>query len=98
MVLSIAAVLYISAVFLTWYAHKANDSEATKLMRKYALVWQRPLMISALGIMYEMKSINPESYSHMVNLWWMFAISAVLFIVTVVLIAMRKSTDLQLGS
>jgi len=90
-VLSIAAVLYISAVFLTWYAHKAKDREATNLMRRYALAWAVPLMVSALGIMYEMKFINPESYNNMVNLWWMFAISAVLFIITVVLIWMRKN-------
>ncbi|MGE7675377.1 cytochrome d ubiquinol oxidase subunit II [Lysinibacillus sp. NPDC094403] len=96
-VLSIAAVLYISAVFLTWYAHKAKDREASNLMRKYALVWAIPLMVSALGIMYEMKSINPESYNHMVNLWWMFAISAVLFIITVVLIWMRKNYGLAVG-
>ncbi|MEG0259245.1 MAG: cytochrome d ubiquinol oxidase subunit II [Lysinibacillus sp.] len=93
-VLSIAAVLYISAVFLTWYAYKANDADATKLMRKYALVWAVPLMVSALGIMYEMKSINPESYSNMVNLWWMFAISAILFIITFALIWMKKSYGL----
>lgn len=60
-VLSIAAVLYISAVFLTWYAHKAKDKEATNLMRKYALIWAAPLMVSALGIMYEMKSINQRA-------------------------------------
>ncbi|MFT9819456.1 cytochrome d ubiquinol oxidase subunit II [Lysinibacillus sp. NPDC056185] len=96
-VLSIAAVLYISAVFLTWYAHKAKDKEATDLMRRYALAWAIPLMVSALGIMYEMKFINPESYDHMVNLWWMFAISAVLFIITVVLIWMRKSYGLAVG-
>jgi len=96
-VLSIAAVLYISAVFLTWYAHKAKDVEATKLMRKYALVWAIPLMVSALGIMYEMKSINPETYNNMVNLWWVFAISAVLFIITVVFIWMRKNYGLAVG-
>ncbi|MGE8004801.1 cytochrome d ubiquinol oxidase subunit II [Lysinibacillus sp. NPDC093216] len=96
-VLSIAAVLYISAVFLTWYAHKAKDKEATNLMRRYALAWAIPLMVSALGIMYEMKFINPESYDHMVNLWWMFAISAVLFIITVVLIWMRKNYGLAVG-
>jgi len=96
-VLSIAAVLYISAVFLTWYAHKAKDKEATNLMRRYALAWTIPLMVSALGIMYEMKFINPESYDHMVNLWWMFAISAVLFIITVVLIWMRKNYGLAVG-
>ncbi|MBG9454202.1 cytochrome D ubiquinol oxidase subunit II [Lysinibacillus sphaericus] len=96
-VLSIAAVLYISAVFLTWYAHKAKDREATNLMRKYALAWAIPLMVSALGIMYEMKFINPKSYNNMVNLWWMFAISAVLFIITVVLIWMRKNYGLALS-
>lgn len=96
-VLSIAAVLYISAVFLTWYAHKAKDREATNLMRKYALAWAIPLMVSALGIMYEMKFINPESYNNLVNLWWMFAISAVLFIITVVLLWMRKNYGLAVS-
>ncbi|MGE7948875.1 cytochrome d ubiquinol oxidase subunit II [Lysinibacillus sp. NPDC093688] len=96
-VLSIAAVLYISASFLTWYAHKAKDREATNLMRKYALAWAIPLMVSALGIMYEMKFINPEIYNNMVNLWWMFAISAVLFIVTVILIWTRKNYGLAVS-
>ncbi|MED3801100.1 cytochrome d ubiquinol oxidase subunit II [Lysinibacillus xylanilyticus] len=96
-VLSIAAVLYISAVFLTWYAHKAKDKEATNLMRRYALAWAAPLMVSALGIMYEMKFINPKSYDNMVNLWWVFAVSAVLFIITVALIWMRKNYGLAVG-
>lgn len=96
-VLSIAAVLYISAVFLTWYAHKANDMEATNLMRKYALIWAVPLMISALGIMYEMKSINPVNYNNLVNLWWMFGISAILFVITVALLFMKKSYGLAVG-
>lgn len=96
-VLSIAAVLYISAVFLTWYAQKANDEEATSLMRKYALIWAAPLMVSALGIIYEMKSINPENYSNMVELWWLFAISAILFIITVVLLWRKKNYGLAVG-
>ena len=33
-VLSIAATLYISAVFLTWYANKARDVEATESTSK----------------------------------------------------------------
>ena len=35
--LSITAVLYISSVFLTWYANQAKDESATNLMRIYAL-------------------------------------------------------------
>lgn len=96
-VLSIAAVLYISAVFLTWYAYKAKDTKATILMRKYALIWAAPLMVSALGIIYEMKVINPESYDNMVKLWWLFAISAILFVITVVLLWMKKNYGLAVG-
>ena len=54
-VLSIIAVLYISAVFLTWYANKAGDKEATELMRKYALIWAFPSIITALGIIVELR-------------------------------------------
>ena len=39
-VLSIAAVLYISAVFLTWYANKAGDAEATKFFVNMRLFGQ----------------------------------------------------------
>lgn len=96
-VLSIVAVLYISAVFLTWYAHKAKDKAATNLMRRYALLWALPLMISAIGIVIEMKSVNPVSFRGMQNLWWMFAISAVLFIWTIALVLMRKKYGLAVG-
>ena len=39
------AVLYISAVFLTWYADQAKDEKATELMRKYALIWSFPTIL-----------------------------------------------------
>ena len=55
-VLSLTAVLYISAVFLTWYAHQAKDEAATNLMRKYALIWAGPAIITAAGIIVEMRT------------------------------------------
>ncbi|MFD1706625.1 cytochrome d ubiquinol oxidase subunit II [Siminovitchia sediminis] len=82
-VLALAAVLYISAVFLTWYADKAGDTAATDLMRKYALAWSLPLIIAAGGIIYELSFHNPEHFERILDLWWMFAISAVLWIATV---------------
>lgn len=96
-VLSIAAVLYISAVFLTWYTNKARDSAATNLMRKYALIWALPLIITAGGIIYELSFHNEEHFNRMMNLWWIFGLSFLLFIGTVWLIWKRKNYGLAFG-
>ncbi|MCQ6282577.1 cytochrome d ubiquinol oxidase subunit II [Bacillus sp. EB600] len=90
-VLSLAAVLYISAVFLTWYADRANDQLAFDLLRKYALFWSVPLLIAAAGIIVELRKHNPEHFNHLVSLWWMFGLSLLLFVGTGYLIWTRRS-------
>lgn len=90
-VLSIAAVLYISAVFLTWYAHQAQDAEATGLMRKYALIWAFPTIITAGGIIYELSFHNRDHFNNILELWWMFGLSALCFLGTVWLIWKRRN-------
>lgn len=96
-VLSLTSVLYISAVFLTWYANKAEDRPATELLRKYALIWAAPAMITATGIIVELRGHNPEHYSRLIDLWWMFGISFVLFAGTVYLIWKRTSYGVAFG-
>ncbi len=82
-VLSIIAVLYISAVFFTWYAQKAGDHKASELMRKYALTWAIPLIISGLGIIIELKAFGNWHYAQMVDLSWLFALTGIVFLATV---------------
>lgn len=96
-VLSLTAVLYISAVFLTWYANKAEDINATQLLRKYALIWAGPLMITAIGIIVELRGHNPEHFSRMVHLWWLFALSLLFYIGTVWLIWKKRNYGLALS-
>ncbi|WP_027962969.1 cytochrome d ubiquinol oxidase subunit II [Halalkalibacillus halophilus] len=79
-ILSVIAVMYISSVFLTWYADRAGDLEATELLRKYALIWALPTIVTASGIIYELRSHNFDHYQSLLNLWWMFAISFILFV------------------
>ncbi|WP_163539225.1 cytochrome d ubiquinol oxidase subunit II [Gracilibacillus sp. YIM 98692] len=90
-ILSLTSVLYISAVFLTWYAHKANDSRATELMRRYALIWSVPAIVTATGIIVELRTHNPLHFQNILNLWWMFGLSALFFICTVYLLWSRKN-------
>lgn len=96
-VLSLAAVLYISAVFLTWYANKAEDQQATDLLRKYALIWAGPLMLSATGIIIELRAHNTEHYTRMLDVWWLFGLSFILFLGTVWLIWKRKNYGIAFG-
>lgn len=95
--LSIVAVLYISAVFLTWYAWKAKDSEAFELMRKYALIWAAPLIIMAIAIIYQMRGHNPVRFENMVGIWPLFGISALLFLVTVWLIWQKHKLGMSVA-
>jgi cytochrome d ubiquinol oxidase subunit II len=96
-VLSIVAVLYISAVFLTWYANKAGDQSATELLRKYALIWALPTMVTAAGIIFELRGHNPEHYNRILDLWWVFGLSFLLFVGTVWLIWNRQKYGLAFG-
>jgi cytochrome bd ubiquinol oxidase subunit II len=95
--LSLTAVLYISSVFLTWYANQAKDETATNLMRVYALCWAAPLILTAVGIIVELRSHNPEHYRQLMDLWWLFGLSFVLFAGTVYFIWKRKSYGIAVG-
>lgn len=95
--LSITAVLYISSVFLTWYANQSKDEMATNLMRIYALCWAAPLILTAAGIIVELRSHNPEHYRQLMDLWWLFGLSFVLFAGTVYFIWKRTSYGIAVG-
>ncbi len=95
--LSLTAVLYISSVFLTWYSYKAKDVTATNLMRTYALCWAAPLILTAAGIIVELRSHNPEHYGRLMDLWWVFGLSLILFVGTVYLIWKKKSYGIAVG-
>lgn len=90
-VLAVIAVLYISAVFLTWYADKAQDADAAELLRKYALIWAIPLIVAASGIIIELYFHNEVLFNNILDLWWVFAISFVLWLITVWMIWKRKN-------
>jgi cytochrome bd ubiquinol oxidase subunit II len=95
--LSLTAVLYISSVFLTWYANQAKDETATNLMRTYALCWAAPLILTAVGIIVELRSHNPEHYGRLMDLWWLFGLSFVLFVGTVYFIWKRRFYSIAVG-
>lgn len=88
--LAIVSVLFISASFLTFYAARANDSEALRLVRKYALFWSTPTIIAALTTFIALGEHNERHYNNMMDLWWVFGLSVGFFIIAIALIYAKK--------
>ncbi|MTH52152.1 cytochrome d ubiquinol oxidase subunit II [Bacillus mangrovi] len=88
--LAIVSVLYISACFLTFYAHKAGDQEAYAVLRKYALSWSAPTILASILVFWAMSSHNSVHFEKMLDLSWMFVLSFLFFLGAVYLIWKKK--------
>ncbi|KEZ54375.1 cytochrome d ubiquinol oxidase subunit II [Metabacillus indicus] len=88
--LAIVSVLYISASFLTFYAHKAGDSSAFNLLRKYALFWSGPTILASLLVFVSLREHNPDHFQRMLDMSWLFGLSLLFFAGAVYLIWKKK--------
>ncbi|UVI28575.1 cytochrome d ubiquinol oxidase subunit II [Paenibacillus spongiae] len=93
--LAIVSVLYISAMFLTYYAARAKDVNAFEVVRKYALAWSAPTILSSLLVFFAISSHNPEHFQRMLDLAWMFVASFICFLVAVYLVWTKKRLGLS---
>ncbi|WP_127580071.1 cytochrome d ubiquinol oxidase subunit II [Paenibacillus koleovorans] len=91
--LAIVSVLYISAMFLSYYAHKAGDRPAFEIVRKYALAWSLPTIMCSLLVFFSIRGHNPVHFDKMLDLTGMFVLSFLSFLVAVYFVWTRK----QLG-
>ncbi|MFB1081273.1 cytochrome d ubiquinol oxidase subunit II [Jeotgalibacillus sp. JSM ZJ347] len=88
--LAIVSVLFISASFLTYYADRAEDIDSRAIMRKFALWWSAPTIGASLLVFAGLRSHNAEHFERALDLWWMFGLSLVFFLIAVFLIQQKK--------
>ncbi|GGK04126.1 cytochrome D ubiquinol oxidase subunit II [Lentibacillus kapialis] len=88
--LAIVSVLFISATFLSFYAARAQDEPALKLVRHFALFWSTPSIIAALTTFIFLSQHNPGHYENMLDLWWMLGLSVGFFMIASWLLYMGK--------
>ncbi|PSL43598.1 cytochrome bd-I ubiquinol oxidase subunit 2 apoprotein [Salsuginibacillus halophilus] len=89
-ILAIVSVLYISAMFLTYYANRAGDPQAYQLFRKYALFWSAPTIAACVLIFFTLSQHNPEHFSSMISIGWVFFLSLLFFCAAVALVYQGK--------
>ncbi|MFD2043320.1 cytochrome d ubiquinol oxidase subunit II [Ornithinibacillus salinisoli] len=88
--LAVVSVLFISATFLTFYASRANDHAALKLVRGYALFWSTPTIIAALTAFIFLGQHNERHFNNMMDLWWMLGLSVGFFMIAMLLLYAGK--------
>ena len=87
--LAVVSVLYISAMFLTYYAASAKDAAATEQLRRYALAWSLPTIVSSLFVFISIREHSRWHFDHMVRWSPMFVLSFCCFAGAVVLVWRR---------
>ncbi|MDT2047657.1 cytochrome D ubiquinol oxidase subunit II [Priestia aryabhattai] len=93
--LAVVSVLYISACFLTFYAHKAGDEGAFRILRKYALFWSTPTILASFLVFWSMSDHNSEHFAKMLDVSWLFALSFLFFVGAVYFIWKKKRLGLS---
>ncbi|MGP4062204.1 cytochrome d ubiquinol oxidase subunit II [Halobacillus litoralis] len=88
--LAIVSVLYISSMFLTYYADRAGDEPALEIVRKYALFWSSPTIIASLTTFIALSQQNMDHFQRAIELWWVFGISVGFFMIAVFLVYTGK--------
>src|SRR5699024_934579 len=89
--LAIVSVLFISATFLSFYANRAGDTAALKIVRNYALFWSIPTIIASLTTFIALSRHNPRHYNNMIDLWWMFGLSVAFFMIAILCIYFKRN-------
>lgn len=89
--LALVSVLYISASFLTYYSHKAEDREANELLRTFALFWSLPTIFASFLVFLALRDHNLEHFNAMLDRSWMFIASFGCFLVALGLMMKRRA-------
>lgn len=90
--LAIVSVLYISSGFLTFYAHRAKDTSAYQLMRKWFLMWGAPMIMMSLFVFLSLRIQNETHFmSAVFDYGWLFIISFIAFAIAGVLTLLKKA-------
>ncbi|WMZ77730.1 cytochrome d ubiquinol oxidase subunit II [Staphylococcus pseudintermedius] len=90
--LAIVSVLYISSGFLTFYAHRAKDTSAYQLMRKWFLMWGAPMIMMSLFVFLSLRIQNEAHFmSAVFDYGWLFIISFIAFAIVGVLTLLKKA-------
>lgn len=92
--LSVVSVLYISAMFLTFYANRVGDPETLEKLRGYAIFWSGATLLASSLVFLALQQHNPEHFLNSLNYAWLFLLSLLCLLVAVTLVFRKRRLGL----
>ncbi|WP_031548327.1 cytochrome d ubiquinol oxidase subunit II [Salinicoccus luteus] len=92
--LAIITVLYVSSGFLTFYAARAQDTQALELVRRWFLIWTLPMLFISQFVFLGLREHNYEHFLRAQDYWYLFGLSLASMGVAVFLILRRRAFGL----
>lgn len=92
--LAIVSVLYISSMFLSFYAARVKDDLALEKLRGYAIFWSGPTVLASALAFIALEQHNPEHFMQSLNVSWMFLLSLFCLLAAVTLVFQKKRLGL----
>jgi len=89
--LALVSILFISASFLTYYADKAKDVKATRLLRSYAIGWSLPTIFASFLVFLSIRNHNEWHFERMLDVSWMFLASFACFLVALGMLLKKQN-------
>ncbi len=94
-ILSIVSVLYISAMFLIFYADRVGDEMALEKLRGYGLFWSGPTVLASALVFVALQAHNSEHFMNSLNVAWLFLLSLVCLLIAVTLVFRKRRLGLS---
>ncbi|WP_342388961.1 cytochrome d ubiquinol oxidase subunit II [Salinicoccus bachuensis] len=88
--LAIITVLYVSSGFLTFYAARAQDTQALALVRRWFLIWTLPMLFISQFVFLGLREHNYEHFLRAQDYWYLFGLSLLSMGIAVFLIWRRR--------
>lgn len=88
--LAFVSILYISSMFFVALAHVTKEGQLLIKMRGYALFWSVPTVIMSGLVFAALQRHNPDHFSKILDLSWLFLLSLICFFIAVSLIFLNR--------
>jgi cytochrome bd ubiquinol oxidase subunit II len=89
-ILAIISILYISAMYFTFYSYKLQNTDALEKFRLHALSWCVPTLLASALVFVALQRHNPDHFSRILDISWMFLLSLVSYLIAVSLVFMKR--------
>lgn len=89
-VIAVVSIFYISAMYLTSFAHSSKDETLSARMRSQAIFWSMPTVLASIFVFIGLEKQNPVHFMKVLDYSWLFLLSLACLFFAVVFVFLKR--------